>query len=339
MASVREIAKQAGVSTATVSRVMNNSPLVSSDAKQRVMTVVNGENYFPPVAKRSITNIAYLFTDSVTLSSPYDAGIMAGLSAGLEQHRLDLLILNARTCRQPGETYSQMLRRKGAQGVILRTTAETRETCREILDSGVPAVVLGDQIEGHEDLCVDVDSLDASRDAVEHLIGLGHRDIGFCTNIVDDKDHLDRLKGYRAALSKAGLVFDERHLFRVPANRQGGEQFVRRLASMADRPSALFVADPTTCIGILTEARRQGIDIPRDLSVVGFDDSEARFGTSPELTAVCQDSELLGRKALAVLMSNLKPDMNDASESRHLQAWLEVNASTTAIKLSNEGSN
>jgi len=332
MASVREIAKQAGVSTATVSRVMNNSPLVSSEAKLRVMTVVNGENYQPAVGKKSISNIAYLFTDSVTLSSPYDAGIMAGLSAGLEQHRLDLMILNARTCRQSGETYSQMLRRKGVQGVIIRTTAQTREVCQAILDSGVPAVVLGDEIEGYEDVCVDVDSRDASRDAVEHLIGQGHRDIGFCTNIVDDKDHLDRLAGYRWALSNAGIDFDERRLFRVPANRQGGEQFVRRLAAMADRPTALFVADPSTCIGILTEARRQGIDVPRDLSVVGFDDSEARFCTSPELTAVCQDSELLGRQAMTVLMSKLKPDAADAGESRQLRAWLEVNASTAAVK-------
>lgn len=331
MASVREIAKQAGVSTATVSRVMNNSPLVSSEAKLRVMTVVNGENYQPTVGKKSISNIAYLFTDSVTLSSPYDAGIMAGLSAGLEQHRLDLMILNARTCRRSGETFSQMLRRKGVQGVIVRTTAQTREACTAILESGIPAVVLGDEIEGYEDVCVDVDSRDASRDAVEHLIGLGHRDIGFCTNIVDDKDHLDRLAGYRWALSNAGIDFDERRLFRVPANRQGGEQFVRRLAAMADRPTALFVADPSTCIGIITEARRQGIDIPRDLSVVGFDDAEARFCTSPELTAVCQDSELLGRQAMTVLMSKLKPDTADASESRQLQAWLEVNASTAAV--------
>ncbi|XAL98351.1 LacI family DNA-binding transcriptional regulator [Phycisphaeraceae bacterium D3-23] len=336
MASVRQIAKQAGVSTATVSRVMNNSPQVSGEAKRKVMTVINGSNYMPTVGKKSTTNIAYLFTDSITLSSPYDAGVMAGLSAGLEQRRLDLLILNARTCRESGETFSQMFRRKGVQGVIVRTTAGTREVCKTILESGVPAVVLGDQIEGHEDVCVDVDSRDASRDAVEHLIGLGHRSVGFCTNIVDDKDHLDRFEGYREALANAGIEFDGRLMFRVPANRQGGEQFVRRLAAMVDRPSAVFVADPATCVGMLTEARRQGIDIPNDLSIVGFDDSEARFGTSPELTAVCQDSELLGRHAMAVLMSGLSSGPLDSDGARQLRAWLEVNATTAAVPATTE---
>ncbi|MEM9415100.1 MAG: LacI family DNA-binding transcriptional regulator [Planctomycetota bacterium] len=331
MASVRQIAKQAGVSTATVSRVMNNSPQVSGEAKRKVMTVINGVNYMPAVGKKTTTNIAYLFTDSITLSSPYDAGVMAGLSAGLEQHRLDLLILNARTCRESGETFSQMFRRKGVQGVIIRTTAGTREACKAILESGVPAVVLGDQIEGYEEVCVDVDSRDASRDAVEHLIGLGHRSVAFCTNIVDDKDHLDRFAGYQEALSNAGLAFESRLMFRVPANRQGGEQFVRRLAAMVDRPSAVFVADPATCVGMLTEARRQGIDVPRDLSIVGFDDSEARFVTSPELTAVCQDSELLGRHAMAVLMSRLTSQSLEADSARPLRAWLEVNATTAAV--------
>lgn len=330
MASVREIAKQAGVSTATVSRVMNNSAQVSREAKLKVMTVVNGTNYRPTVRKFSATNIAYVFTDSVTLSSPYDAGILAGMSVGLEQHQLDLLILNARTCRETGESFSQMFRRKGVRGAIVRTTAESRDACRSILDSGVPVVVLGDEIEGYEHLCVDVDSRDASRDAVEHLIGLGHKRIGFCTNIIDDKDHLDRQSGYEAALSSAGIAPDSKLLFRVPANRQGGEQLVRRLSTMVDRPTALFVADPSTCVGIMAEARRQKLDIPRDLSVVGFDDSEIRFSTVPDLSAVCQDSELLGRHALSLLGGMLGPSTETAGDPAQLRAWFEVNASTAA---------
>lgn len=330
MASVREIAKQAGVSTATVSRVMNNSPLVSGEAKRKVMTVVNSANYIPTVGKKLTTNIAYLFTDQVTLSSPYDAGIMSGLSVGLEQHQLDLLILNARTCRESGESFSQMFRRKGVQGVIIRTTAATRGVCRQVLESGIPAVVLGDQIDGYEHASVDVDSRDASRDAVEHLIGLGHQRIAFCTHATDDKDHLDRESGYRQALTDSGIAFDERLVFRVPANRQSGEQLVRRLTTMVDRPTALFVADPITCVGIMTEARRQKLDIPRDLSVVGFDDAEVRFSTFPEMTAVCQDSEALGRHAMGRLASRLPSGGVIDDDPSNLIAWFEVNASTAA---------
>jgi len=332
MPSVREIAKQAGVSTATVSRVMNNSPSVSPEAKRKVIRAINTTQYVPAVGKRTTSNIAYMFTDSITLSSPYDAGIIAGLSAGLEQQRLDLLILTARSCKEPGESYDQAFRRKGVRGAIIRTTAATRDVCQEILDSGFPAVVVGEQIEGYEHVCVDVDSRDASREAVEHLIGLGHRSIAFCTNVIDDKDHLDRLHGYQQALTEAGIALDSRLQFRVPANRQGGEQLARRLAAMSERPTALYVADPATCIGLLSEARQHGMNIPNDLSVVGFDDSEIRFTTQPELTAVCQNSELLGKHAMACLLERLTANNDDLELNSHLLAWLEVNGSTGPIE-------
>lgn len=331
MASVRQIAKQAGVSTATVSRVINNSPKVSDLARQKVLEVINEHAYTPAMGKLSANNVAYIFTDSTTLGSPYDAGILAGLSSGLENNALDLLVLNARTCRQPGETFSDVFRRKGVCGAIVRTTFSSQALCRAILESNQPVVVVGDQIEGYEERCVDVDSRSASREAVEHLIELGHRRIAFCTNIVDDKDHEDRYGGYCDALDQAGIELDAKLIYRVPANRPGGEQFARRLVSMSDRPTALFVADPATCIGLLTETRKLGIDVPGELSVVGFDDAEVRFSTAPQLSAVCQDAQRVGEEALRRLASRM-PGRPAALETVGvpLRAWFEVNGSTLA---------
>ncbi len=328
MASVRQIAKQAGVSTATVSRVMNNSPLVSETARQKVMRAIDDSRYTPVVGKKSSSNIAYLFTDSVTLASPYDAGVLGGLSAGMEQQQLDLLILSARTCCEPGESFGQMFRRKGVRGAIVRTTASTREVCQAILESGIPVVVLGDQIEGYESVCVDVNSREASHEAVEHLIGLGHERIAFCTNVIDDKDHQDRLEGYRRALTEGGIACDRKLMFRVPASRQGGEQLARRLATMVERPTALYVADPSTCVGLMSEARRLKISVPGDLSVVGFDDSEIRYTTAPELTSVCQNTELLGRNALTCLAGRMSPEQEGIEAPQKLLAWFEVNGTT-----------
>ncbi|MEM9020355.1 MAG: LacI family DNA-binding transcriptional regulator [Planctomycetota bacterium] len=329
MPSVRQIAKEAGVSTATVSRVINNSPKVSDLARQKVLDVINEHAYTPSTGKLSANNVAYIFTDSTTLGSPFDAGVLAGLSGGLENNHLDLLVLNARTCRQPGETFNDVFRRKGVCGAIVRTTFSSQALCRAILDSRQPVVVIGDQIEGHEASCIDVDSRSASREAVEHLIELGHQRIGFCTNVVDDKDHEDRYGGYGDAIDQAGMEIDPKLFFRVPANRQGGEQFARRLASLGDRPTALFVADPATCIGLLTETRKLGIRVPDELSVVGFDDAEVRYSTAPQLSAVCQDAQRLGEEALRRLAA-LMPGRPPALETQGvpLRAWFEVNAST-----------
>lgn len=329
MASVRQIADQAGVSIATVSRVINNSPKVSDAARAKVLEIINQEQYKPKTGKLLATNVAYIFTDSITLGSPYDAGILAGMSSGLEFNALDLLVLNAKSCRQGGESFQDVFRRKGVCGVIVRTTSASIGLCRAILDSGLPAVVLGDQIEGYEDSCIDVDSRSASRDAVEHLIGLGHKRIAFCTNIVEDKDHSDRFGGYRDALEQASIEFNSKLHFRVPASRQGGEQLARRFASMADGPTAVFVADPATCLGLLTESRKLGVAVPGQLSIAGFDDSETRFLTSPALTAVCQDAQRLGSQAMRKLVG-LMPDHHEEAEGEEaaLLAWFEVNEST-----------
>lgn len=332
MASVRQIASQAGVSIATVSRVINNSPKVSDAAREKVLEAINKEQYTPRIGKLVATNIAYIFTDAITLGSSYDAGILAGLSSGLEHHALDLLILNGKACRQPGEAFADVFRRKSICGAIVRTTSLTQNLGRAILDSGLPAIVLGDQIEGYESSCVDVDSRSASREAVEHLLDLGHRRIGFCTNVVDDKDHGDRHAGYREALQQAGVEEDPKLLFRVPAHREGGATLARRLAALNDRPSAVFIADPLTCLGLFTESRKLGIRIPEDLSVVGFDDSETRYATSPEMTAVCQDAYQLGAEAMRRLVGLMPGQHEDElSTDPIMRAWFEVNRSTAAI--------
>lgn len=330
MASVRQIASKAGVSIATVSRVINNSPKVSEAARTKVMEVINQNQYKPRIGKLLTTNVAYVFTDSITLGSPYDAGILAGMSSSLEHNELDLLILNGKSCRQGGETYQDVFRRKGVCGVIIRTTSSSVGHCRLIIESGLPTVVVGDEIEGYEQYCLDVDSRSASREAVEHLLELGHKKIAFCTNVVDDKDHADRYGGYRDAMESAGLELDPKLFFRVPAARQGGEQLARRISAMADAPTAVFVADPPTCLGLLTETRKLAIDVPGQLSVVGFDDSEIRFATSPTMTAVCQDAHRLGEQAMQMLVG-LMPNQLAATEveAKPMRAWFEVNASTS----------
>lgn len=329
MASVRQIANQAGVSIATVSRVINNSPKVSESARARVLEVINQEQYKPKTGKLLTTNVAYIFTDSITLGSPYDAGILAGMSSGLEYNELDLLVLNAKSCRQGSETFQDVFRRKGVCGLIVRTTSATVAMCRAIIESGLPTVVLGDEIEGYEPLCLDIDSRSASRDAVEHLVGLGHQKIAFATNVVEDKDHSDRYGGYLDALELAGLEANSKLHFRVPASRQGGEQLARRIASMADAPTAMYVADPGTCLGLITESRKLGISVPGQLSIVGFDDSETRYLTSPVLTAVCQDAQRLGNEAMRKLVGSMPAhDPVIETDQTSLLAWFEVNEST-----------
>lgn len=346
MATVRDIAKSAGVSVATVSRVLNNHPKVSDDARDRVLSAANRARYVASVGKRSTTNIAFVYTGESSLGSPFDAALMRGMAMGMDEFGFDLMVLDARRARMAHETYSQMFMRKGVRGAVLRTTVQATDVCSAIAAEGFPSVTVGYRIADPAVSYLYSDSRAASVEAVEHLLGLGHKRIAICLNVVDDTDHLDRLGGYEQAMAAAGLEVDPKLIIRAPARRDGGQQLVRRLNSMSPRPSAVFITDPDTAVGALSEPRKVGVRVPEDLSIVGFDDADLRYTVYPELTAVCQDAVALGREAFSVLHEMLasrpkskqktreNPDpgvYNPPVIQRSLNSWLEVHDSAAAF--------
>jgi DNA-binding LacI/PurR family transcriptional regulator len=313
-----------------VSRVLNNHPAVSPDVRQRVVAATNEAGYVAAVGRKSTTNVAFVHTGESSLGSPFDAALMYGMSCGMEEHGYDLLILDARRARLPGESFTQMFMRKGVRGAVLRTTLATRGACEAIAEEGFPAVVVADRFpENPKVNYIYACSRESSREAVEHLVDLGHRRIAICINVVDDNDHADRVAGYTEALAAAGIAFDPRLVLRVPAFREPGAQALRRLRSIPDGPTAVFMTDAAAVVGLLGEARRTGVRVPADLSVVGFDDTQMRFGLCPELTAVCQDAEALGREAFAAchLLINGQAELPPVRKA--MRTWLEVHGSTS----------
>jgi DNA-binding LacI/PurR family transcriptional regulator len=326
--SVRRIAQLVGVSPATVSRAINNHPTVAPDVRQRVLAAVNRAGYVAPVGKRSTMNIAFLYTGLPSLGSPYDAAVMQGMADRMDDCGFDLMILNSSRAMLPGESFTQMFQRKGIRGAVVRTDARTRHLVETIAEEGFPAVVVGDRFDHLGVSSIHCDSLASSRDAVEHLLSLGHNRIGMCTNRVDDSDHLDRLQGYRQALEDAGIEFDDRLIFREDARLDGGMQLARKINTMRDRPTAIFVADPLSAVGAMNELERLGMKIPQDVSIVGFDDGDIRFMTHPQMTAVVQDAREIGREAFDVLNRIIEHRRTSDVERRILPTRFELHEST-----------
>jgi DNA-binding LacI/PurR family transcriptional regulator len=283
MSTVRKIARLAGVSPATVSRAINNSPNVAPDVKMRVMAAVNRQGYIPSVGKRSTMNIGFLFTGDTSIGSPFDGALMEGMADLMEELGFDLMILNAAKALAEGESFSQMFRRKGIRGAVVRTDARTRHLVSSISGEGVCAVLVGDESDDPSISSIHGGSRQSSIEAVQHLVNLGHRRVGVCVNYVEDTDHTDRIEGYRAALKLAGIDEDPRFIFRENARLEGGTQLARKVRLMPDAPTALYVADPLTAVGAVNEFSRLGMKIPEDMSIVGFDDGEIRFMTNPQL--------------------------------------------------------
>ena len=329
MASIRDIAKQTGVSIATVSRALNNQPKVSDEVRKRVLDAANRSRYVSNVARRSTSNIAFVYTGSLYLGSPFDAAMLQGMSTGLERSNLDLMILGADRSRLEGETYTQMFMRKGVRGAIIRTTAQTRDVCVQIAREGFPAVVVADQFDDPSVVSIRNNAHNATVRAVEHLLGLGHSRIAIATNIVDDFDHAERISACRETMNAAGITAGERDIMRLPATVASGAMVLRQIVGSINRPTAVLITDPMICVGVYLEAQRSGVRIPDDLSVVGFDDAQVRHTLHPQMTCVCQNAESLGADALAALIALMDSSLGRSAAPPASACWFEIHSSTS----------
>jgi DNA-binding LacI/PurR family transcriptional regulator len=289
MSSVRQIAKNMRLSAATVSRALNNHPEISAQTRDRVLKVANEIGYYSSIGKRVATNIALAFTSDAYLTE-FDNLLLAGIMRGVAEQGFDVTLLNLQRDKTSDETYTQFFMRKGVRAAVLRTFTHSRDVCEEIAREDFPAVVVAERFDNPKVNCIYSDSGPESRRAVEHLLNLGHRRIGFMMNHLPDRDHTDRLNAYRAALEAAGIEYDRELVIAVPADLAGGKAAINRLMSLPLPPTAIFFADPLACVGAIARANEIGLRIPDDLSIIGVDDSDIRFRVWPTLTAVCQDA-------------------------------------------------
>ena len=323
MPSIREVAKQAGVSIATVSRVINGADGVAPGLHQKVTDAVKSCNYVPSVGKRSLTSVALIYPEGVWIGSPYDSACAEGIVEALRETEYDLLLVDVKRDKSASETMKQFFTRKGVLGAVVRSTAADRKAITQWAAEDIPLVMLGDHFECPNLSFVYAASGDASREAVEHLVSLGHKRIAFAACDQDDGDHLDRLFAYQDVLQAHGLI-DQSLVSRVPPHRLDGIQMLRNLLGMPNRPTALFIADPLVAIGAINEAHRLGVKIPEDLSIVGFDDRDTRSSVYPRMTAVCQDAAVLGKAAVESLLHQIESPANSHRVAAPHQAWFEV---------------
>ncbi|MEX0611019.1 MAG: LacI family DNA-binding transcriptional regulator [Pirellulales bacterium] len=330
MTTIRRVAQKAGVSIATVSRVVNGSTAVAPELRDRVLEAVSRCGYAPTIGRRSAASIALVYTGPFSVGSPYDAACLDGIVSAMLESDYDLKIAHLRRDKSPKETYSQFFFRKGIRGAILRSTSADRDVARSIADEGFPAVVLGDRFDHSRLVFAYNESRSASAEGVEHLVSLGHKRIAFAANDTDDGDHIDRLEAYRERLHRHG-IYDEQLEFRVPAHRLDGAQLMRKMMSLSMPPTAAFIADPLTACGAINEAHKLGLRIPAEMSILGFDDSDTRFSVVPTMTAICQDSRELGRLAYELLVQRCEEPEEDGQPAGLGKAWLEINHTTARV--------
>ncbi|MGW0519975.1 LacI family DNA-binding transcriptional regulator [Crossiella sp. NPDC003009] len=301
-----EVAQRAGVSTGTVSRVLNNAQHVSQRARQAVERAVEELGYVPNTAARSLAArrrgavvLAISSEDPALFANLFFAEVITGVNAVIEETDLQLLLVLAASQRGQ-DRFGRVLASRAADGVLLLALRERDPLTKLAADSGLP-VVFGGRPLGHTPrFYVDADNRGGARLAAEHLISLGRTRIATITAGTDQQAAQARHLGFREALALAGLPADR--LAHGDFTEAGGATAMAALLTEHPDLDAVFVASDDMAAGALTVLREHGRRVPEDVAVVGFNDIVTAQHTQPALTTVRQPIEALGREMTRMLI-------------------------------------
>lgn len=295
------MAREAKVSTATVSRVMNDTGEVSAELSERVLAVAQRLRYHPSSAARALRRGATQMCMVIVpdIENPFFTSVVRGIEQGGRSEGYRILLCDSDDRRELEDEYIAIAAAERIGGVFIAATSN-EPNLAPLLEREIPVVAVDRRPKHGEVSCVVVDNKAGAKAATAHLIQAGARRIGCITGPRQATTANERLAGYRAALSEAGTPFDQELIRREDFRPQGG--FDATLSLWAtDPPDALFVANNLMTTGALHALRELGCSIPSDVRVVGWDDSPWAELLDPPLTVVAQPNIEIGRSAARLL--------------------------------------
>lgn len=312
MATMKDIARIAQVSTSTVSHVINNSRFVSEEIRQKVLGVVEQLNYTPSALARSLKvketkTIGMLVTTS---DNPFFAEVVASVERYCSQHQYNLILCNTEDDEKRLTKNLQILLQKQVDGLLLMCT-ESRLNAKP-LNLSVPTVVMdwwpnelrADRI--HENAFLG--GYLATKTLIEHH----HKEIAIITGNLQKRLAYDRLLGYQKAMAEHQLPIQEDWIVQSQFSFQGGAIGMETLLQLKSRPSAVFACSDSIAVGAYQVAWRQGLRIPQDISIIGYDDIALARYLSPPLSTIHQPKDELAKQAVIRLLQRIKnPQEND----------------------------
>jgi LacI family transcriptional regulator len=308
--TLEEVARLAGVSRSTVSRVINDHPNVRPETREQVWQAVRKSGYQPHALARSlVTNrtqiIGMIIPEAVTwlFTDPFFSLLLRGATEACNAHRYQLLLSLFDDPDGQEEMYQRVLRSGYLEGVIVASTPLDDPLIPNLLRDRIPFVSVG-RYPNERVQYVDVDNVSGGWMAVEHLIRQGHQRIATITGRLDMAHGQDRLEGYRQALKAHRIPVEEELIVEGDHTQNSGMVAMQRLLPAS--PDAVFVASDMMAIGALKALRQAGWQVPQDIALVGFDDIPIASAIEPALTTVRQPIERMGSMVVEVLLSVLE---------------------------------
>ena len=334
MVTIKDVAKEAGVSLATVSHVVNGTRYVSPELTQRVKEAMQKLDYQPNALARSLrTNRTHTISLIVSdISNPFFASVVRGVEDAAAENGFRVIISN--TDEDPIRENHCLagLQRRRTDGFIITPTGSIKKGLERLEKGGVPFVFVDRKVEGIETDVVLSKNVDGAYEAVTHLIENGHKWIAIILGREGVTPSEERFCGYRNALEDAGLPIEEDLIKRGDFRIDGGGTACHELLQLAKPPSAIFVVNNRMVIGAMEAIREAGWKCPEDISIIGFDDFDWMGLLKPPLTTVAQRSYRIGYLAAEILVGRINGASIPGGQEHRVGVELVVRKSVGKIE-------
>lgn len=309
--NIYDIASEAGVSIATVSRVINNSTAVSAKSQKKVLDAIEKLNYIPNVMARSLstsvsTSIGVVVPD---IHNPFFAMLLQGITHAADEFGMQIVLCNTDENTERECQVLQSMRELRLRGLLIapvsEKSVETLLQLRSFAQHGIPVVLLDREID-----CDDFDRVvtydeDGVYRAVSHLIALGHKRIGIITGPLDSRPGKERLNGFERAMREHALPIHQDYIREGDFRMERAYDACMGLLELPQPPTAIFSSNNMTTYGCLRAFQQKGLQLGRDISLIGFDDIEALNWLNYNISVVDRDVRGMGARAMRVLLNRV----------------------------------
>lgn len=305
--TLEDIAKLAGVSRSTVSRVVNNHPNVSEKVRKRVLEVIQSTGYHPNIAARTLASqrswmIGLVVPRSVSsfFTDPYFPHLTRGIAKGCNQYDYTLGLFLVGTNEDEEKIVPRVSRSGSLDGILVQAGHHGDQVIDRLVQSNIPLVMVGRPFHTEGISYIDVDNIEGSYNAVSHLIRLGYERIGTITGPKKSTVGVDRMEGYQKALTDRGRIVEDALVVEGDFTEEGGYYAMQRL--LPAKPDAIFAASDIMAVGAIRAAHEADLRVPDDIAFAGFDDIPLANHRDPKLTTIRQPVYQFGFSAVETLI-------------------------------------
>jgi LacI family transcriptional regulator len=331
--TVLDVAKRAGVAPITVSRVINNSGYISLATRERVEAAVKELGYVPNTIARGLRSkrthtLALVVTD---ITNPYFTLMARGVEDVAGASDYTVVYCNTDESEIKEKKYANILAQKQVDGVLLVPACGNADTVKFLKSNDIAVVVLDRRIAGVKTDSVRSNSEQGAYLLVKLLIELGHKRIAIITGPKDVSTAVDRVTGYQNALREAGLLENE-SVYYGEFNQQSGYEITMQAMAQSPRPTAIFGANNFIMVGVLKTLRNLNLNVPDDVSVVGFDDFPESMLVKPFFTAAAQPAYEMGRLAAEILLKRITGELSEEYQEHILPTEIIKRESSSSVR-------